>query len=361
VEWLATEKILVHGSTGLAWNNQQNLVPELAQLNQLLHEHPCFFDGATLTRLSGPDSAVFALLRESLEGKDVCLVIVNADVEKEQILEFPAANSKLEISNLKFDLLGQQFPQMKITKDGAQVKVPAGGAYCLSVTAQPVGLSGDAYRIARAQAAWAVQALTESFEIYQLGAFDWRALAEIVARSPFDFLAAIRRLDVKQAETDLCAALEAALKQKAFPQVVRWSLIDRRRVTMVPPDHWLLIEDVAPFRGALEVEKSEVGDQKPAIRFLRRVESVKFGDVHVACFPADGFVGDAKLVLERYADADRQVDAVICFLPEEPQPQNVFPKPNDLVLLTTGRGGMSRLCVDLGSVNSKYDCVLGAN
>ena len=36
-------------------------------------------------------------------------------------------------------------------------------------------------------------------------------------------------------------------------------------------------------------------------------------------------------------------------------------KPTDLVLLTNGRGGMARLCVDLGRVNSKYDCVLGAN
>src|SRR5579862_2051526 len=64
VEWLATEKILVHGSTGLAWNNPENLLPELAQLNRLLHEHPCFFDGAKLTRLSPPDSPIYALLRE---------------------------------------------------------------------------------------------------------------------------------------------------------------------------------------------------------------------------------------------------------------------------------------------------------
>ena len=35
--------------------------------------------------------------------------------------------------------------------------------------------------------------------------------------------------------------------------------------------------------------------------------------------------------------------------------------PADLVLLTNGIGGMARLCVDLGRVNSKYDCALGAN
>ena len=30
-------------------------------------------------------------------------------------------------------------------------------------------------------------------------------------------------------------------------------------------------------------------------------------------------------------------------------------------MLTNGLGGMARLCVDLGRVNSKYDCALGAN
>src|SRR5207247_1339174 len=31
------------------------------------------------------------------------------------------------------------------------------------------------------------------------------------------------------------------------------------------------------------------------------------------------------------------------------------------VLLTNGRGGMARLGVDLGRIQSKYDCLLGAN
>ena len=83
VEWLAAEKILVHGCTGLNWDSADNIVPELAKLNQLLAGHPCFFDGAKLTRLSAPDSPVYALLRESAEGKDSVLVLVNTDIEKE--------------------------------------------------------------------------------------------------------------------------------------------------------------------------------------------------------------------------------------------------------------------------------------
>jgi len=241
--------------------------------------------------------------------------------------------------------------------------LPAGAAYCLSATAQPVGLNGDAYRVARAQAGWATQALTKEFSIHQLGVCDWRSLAEIVARSPFNFLAAIRYLDPQLAEKNICEALEAALQKAAFPEVVRWSLIDSRRITLVPPGHWLLIEDPAPFRAALEVrrQRAEAGGQKATDGIVRRVESVAVGKMHVACFAADGAVGDAMLMLERYAEREQQVGATVCFLPAEPQSPVVSPKPTDLVLLTNGRGGMARLCVDLGRVNSKYDCVLGAN
>src|SRR5207248_8793479 len=43
------------------------------------------------------------------------------------------------------------------------------------------------------------------------------------------------------------------------------------------------------------------------------------------------------------------------------KPQTHTPRPSDLVLLTNGIGGMARLCVDLGRVTSKSDCLLGAN
>src|SRR5208283_578208 len=95
VEWLATENILVHGCTGLNWDSADNIVPELARLNRLISDHPCFFDGAKLTRLSAPDSPVYALLRESAEGRDSVLVLVNTDIEKENSL----ALSELKIQN----------------------------------------------------------------------------------------------------------------------------------------------------------------------------------------------------------------------------------------------------------------------
>ena len=60
----------------------------------------------------------------------------------------------------------------------------------------------------------------------------------------------------------------------------------------------------------------------------------------------------------------QKISAAIRFLAPDPQPSALNskpPSPDALVLLTNGIGGMARLCVDLGRVNSKYDCVLGAN
>ena len=357
VEWLATEQIRVHGSTGLAWNNPDNLVLQLAQLNRLLREHPCFFDGAKLTRLSGPDSPVYALLRESAEGKDAVLVLVNTDNAREQTLTLERrAPARTEIE-WRFELLGQKLPEMKMSGSGQlQAKLPAGAAFCLSPILQPLGLSGDSYRRARAQAAWALQALSADFSIINLGAYDWRKLTEIVERSPYAFLAAIRHLDLKLAESDLLAALHQALSQNGFPQVVRWGLIDRRRVTLVPPRHWLLIEDSSPFRACLTTQNNGLP---------QNLESIPAGKGYVVCFQGPQSVADATLLLERYtADRDQHVEGQIRFLasaPDDSKREKHNPKPEDLVLLTNGIGGMARLCVDFGRMNSKYDCVLGAN
>lgn len=353
VEWLATEKIKVHGCTGMAWGAQQNIVGELSQLNRLLADHPCFFDGAKLTRLSGTDSPVYALLRESAEGADQVLVLVNTDAEKPHPVEL--ANLKFEISDLKFDLLGQPLPKISGGRSKGKFELEPAAAFCLATTEKPKGVHGENYRRARAQAAWAVQAVSEIFTAKQIGAFDWRKLAGTVQHSPFDFLAAIRHLDAALLQADLNAALKKALAEKPFPQVVRWSLIDQRRVTPVPPGHWLLIEDAAPFRCELKI----AGVGLPVVS--QHVQSFAAGNSHFACFPPREISGDAKLFLERHAGTDPHIEAQIRFLPAGPEMGNGKPKPADLVLLTNGRGGMARLCVDLGRVNSKYDCALGAN
>ncbi|MDE3067945.1 MAG: glycogen debranching enzyme N-terminal domain-containing protein [Verrucomicrobiota bacterium] len=370
VEWLADEKIRVHDCTGLNWGGADNLVPELARLNELLAGHPCFFDGAKLSRLSPADSPVYALLRESAEAKDFVLVLVNTDAEKERPVALdreracspghrtgvaPASNPKCEISKFKFDLLGQAPPKSALAPGKITFTLAPGAAFCLAPTEKPAGLSGENYRRARARAAFAFEALNKIIAIETIDGLDWRWLAEQVERSPESFLAAAGAFAAGDKKTPLAAILSEVTRPGLFPRVVTWTLIDARRVTPVPSGHWLLVADTAPFRTALEPVNS------PDEGRAEHAQSIPAGGRHVAAFaPRDG-AADARLTLERYAAVSHHVSAAIRFLPPEPQPSAFHPAPSALVLLTNGRGGMARLCVDLGRVNSKYDCVLGAN
>jgi starch synthase (maltosyl-transferring) len=362
VEWLAAEKIRIHNCTGLNWGGAGGIVPELAQLNQLISDHPGFFDGAKLTRLSPPDSPVYALLRESAEGRDFVLVLVNTELEKENTLVL----SKSAIGNrrLAIDLLGQPLAKTSATKDKITFTLAPAAVHCLAPTDKPAGLSGENYRRARAQAAFAFEALNKIVPIETVDGLDWHWLAEQVESSPKNFLAAASEFAARNRKSPLAAILAEVGEQRIFPRVVTWTLIDARRVTPVPADHWLLIEDSAPFRATLEMRTLECGMRNGNTNAVH-VQSIPAGNVHVACFPPtvirQSSSSDAQLFLERYATTSQRVSSSIRFLASEPVPSAVNPQPFALVLLTNGRGGMARLCVDLGRVNSKYDCVLGAN
>ena len=292
VEWLATEKILVHGCAGLNWDSADNIIPELAQLNRLISGHPCFFDGAKLTRLSAPDSPVYALFRESAEGKDSVLVLVNTDIEKANVVALdaksgagasPAADLKSEISNFKFDLLGQPFPESSADKGKIIFQLPPGAAFCLAPAEKPAGLSGEDYRRARAQSAWALESLNKIIPAETIDGLDWRWLAEQAGRSPKNFLTAAAEFASRDAKTPLADLLPKVEAEKIYPRVVEWTLIDRRRVTPVPPGHWLLIQDSAPFRATLQMRSAECGMRNGNPDAIH-VQSIPAGNVHVACF-----------------------------------------------------------------------------
>ncbi|MDB6122987.1 MAG: glycogen debranching enzyme/alpha-amylase [Pedosphaera sp.] len=383
VEWLAPEKVNVHSSRGMAWNNRDNIIAELARLNRLLLDHPCFFDGANLTRLSAVQSPVYVLRRDSQEGKDSVLVMVNTDSDLPQSAVLSIELIR-DLGDLKFELVGQPLPQAKLRADGTvEFLLEPGACHCLSAYYKPQGLSGEAYRRARAQAAWALAALGHVLPVEQIPSIPWPDLANLVDKNPAAFLAAISGSDAKHVRKNLDALLTAAGKNNdVFHQVVTWRLMDCRRILPVPPQHWLLVEDTVPFRASLHL---------PGTARAQNQESIPISNGHIVCFAPVETPGDAQLLLERYAPEDREVKAEIRFLSSEPKLDSSGTKPlsisnlselqdvvatsrevkseakaahpleQPLVLLTNGIGGMARMCVDLGAVKSKYDCLLGAN
>jgi starch synthase (maltosyl-transferring) len=356
VEWLATEKINVHSCSGLNWDATENIIPELAELNKIISDHPAFFDGAKLTRWSEPDAPIYALLRESAEGKDSVLIFINTDVEKENEISFEAKNVavahfKFEISNLKLDLLKQSPPEISAEKEKIIYTLAPGACHCLTAIVTPSNSDGENYRRARAQAAFAIQALNQILPSEKISNFDWQFLAQQIENSPQNFLAAASHLHGDESQTEFSALIEKAARAEIFPNVIVWTLIDARRVTLIPANHWLLIQDDSPFRATLKIS-GETGFH---------VQSISAGKNFIAVFaPRENFA-DAELILERYCETSQKISAPIRFLAPEPQLSTLNFQSSTIVLLTNGIGGMARICADLGRVNSKYDCVLGAN
>jgi glycogen debranching enzyme len=350
VEWLATEKMDVHEARDLAWGATPNLVQELATLNRLISNHPCFFDGAEIQRLSADDSPVLVLQRTSAEGLDQVLVLVNLDPKNPQLCRIDAA-TWVAFGHGCVDLLGQPLPKGRALGGGYhELIVPPGASFCLSVQDQPKGLAGDAYRTTRAQAAWALQCLAVGHPAEAIGPGDWRGLAQRAAQDPAAFLAALPHLELNGQGADLLAVLDRVLAAPAFPQVMTWQAEDARRVSLVPPGHWVLLKDAAPF----EVTLRKGGELAVHLRSI----AVHEGFI-AAIPPSAGRKGEATLQVRRRGTVAGSLQATLNFLPD--YPERAQPVREGLVLLTNGRGAMARLQADLGAIASKYDCLLGAN
>ena len=350
-EWLAADKVDVHEARDLAWGAEPNLVKELAALNALISDHPCFFDGAQVRRVSGPADPVLALLRTSAEGLDQVLVLVNLDTEVARTC--PVAGPDWEgLGEACVDLLGQAVPDGKALPGGGRaLTLRPGESFCLAAQAEPSGLAGEAYRRTRALAAWALQALAAVHPAEALGPGDWRGLAERVERDPAAFLAALAHLEPAHLAHSLLGCLDAALAKGVFPRVTPWATGDARRVSLVPPGHWLLLTDPGPFEATLSL---------PGLPDLH-LRSVAAGDAWMATVPPDlGRSGEGTLHLRRHREGLAVLQATLRFLPAEPSAAATSAS-SGLALLTNGRGGMARLQADLGAIASKYDCLLAAN
>lgn len=344
VEWGATEQINVHNSRGLAWGAVPNLVEELARLNELLRNHPCFFDGAQLTRLTPPHSLVYALERVSRDRADALVIAINLDTKQPHSLDLDLSHHSAW-GLPRYDLLKPgEMPLTASPTSHLDLMLAPGAILCLSATDQPRGLAGDAYRRARARADWAlgcwwaVRLERPAESTFSVPNEDWRALSEEVDRNPEAYLN------------------RTLVPNGSYLRVVTWTPADANRVLLVPPHHWLLIRNTARFRAT--VESSD-------LRNAVHLESIATSGGSIASISPDQIVGAGRLtlVLEPFEDGQGTLTGSIFSLAADPNSDILPPSSfqEGLVLLTNGRGAMSRLQVNLGAIRSKYDCLLGAN
>ncbi|MBL9134675.1 MAG: glycogen debranching enzyme N-terminal domain-containing protein [Verrucomicrobiales bacterium] len=363
VEWLASEKIRVHERTGLSWDSPDHIVPELATLHRLLADHPAFFDGARLERISPDGHTIYALLRTSQDGSSPVLVLINSQLEKPSVLSTASAPFRTA-AEWTHELISNAPNPISRGSGGAQecrIELPPGAVCCLSPHPLPTQGAGDRYRECRARAAWAIQAAAAIVPAESiLGDLQPFRLAEVVAEKAAEWLACLSHLaapapqGTRPIEINLNQALEVCLRNGAFPNVIEWSPSDARRVTPIPPGWWLLIRLPSAFRAHLEI----ASEPRP-----RHAFSIRVADGWIASFPPLSPLHSlsARLSIDlRQDQGPDSVHAPLLFLGL--QPRSTAPLDREgLALLTNGRGAMARLRLDLGSVRSKYDCALAAN
>ena len=353
VEWLAAERINVHSSRGMSWGDERNIISDLRELMDLINDHPCFFDGAELKRLSPDASPVYALRRVSADGADRLLVLANTDM-----------GGDAEVSINESDLWEGDFVDLlnsgdlTIERNGKAIsfRLKPGACHCLAEGKGSNGLPGEAYRAARARAALAVQAINVYATMRQIGPCDWTTLATMVNDDPAAFLGCLQRAQERELTADCAGELRRLLDGRGYSNVVVWTTSDLNRIVVVPALHWLLVESgESPFRARLEFE----GDGTPAV-----VDSIVMNGRHGAVFFPGAVTMDARLIV-KFHDVDATtVEGEIRFVNSASHDESGESRsidPGAIALLTNGRGAMARMCADLGRVNSKYDCVLGAN
>ena len=350
VEWLASEKIIVHECTGMNWGAEDNIVHELARLNRLLTTHPCFFDEAILKGLDAGSDSIYLMERTSSDASRRLWILVNTHESQEITAKLDPGLFHTAKHPPSIELLGQEnLLEWDITPETWALTLPACTVLCLSYEKGVQPESGDEYRTKRSQSAMALQCLGQILPVEKIPFTPWQDLARSVEESLSQWLASISRLrsGSDESATD---SNSRAKDPSAYLNVVEWSTEDRARLTPVPKHHWILIREPHPFSVRLTHDCS---NQSVNLKSVPRKHD------HVAVYWAEQ-AGKLQLEIQSYGTSiHTHKEGLIVF---DHRTVNALAKGQDqMTLLTNGRGAMARVHAGIDEIHSKYDCLLGAN
>ncbi len=344
VEWLATEKINVHGAGSLNWGNDDNLVDCLKLLLELLQTHPAFSAKAKLRPLASRSGNAVTLLRETGNSVDDVLVLCNPD-EKDSIfvewsdLEFAAVGTDALIDLLSKESLPLQ---RNLTRIG--VELPPLSCYCL------------------------VRQLPPTEALIPVDANQWQVLRDLVMDSIASVQGVVECQEPQLAQmTELLyqnprAFLRSLYTPKDYLPLLEWQPgQDEYRIVPLPARHFVLLCANAPFLAHLRQGK----------KCLQTVQAVPRSDGRFfALFqplPANGQMQilDLQVSLFEAGKAIRH-NAKLALLPVKAASQLLQLTAEQLLpehcgLATTDLGSYTLARAIWGMLHSQYDALLAAN
>lgn len=337
-EWLATERVKVHGASGLRWGKTPNLVDWIKRLSRILSEHPAFRGVARLEVLPGAGD-ILSFVRTAENGAKLLVIahLGSGAGAKPQAIkrgEFQG-RYKCLLTQRTLDLNGNLTlaPGEVLCLDlGGPAEEPKDYEELLRLRAIVADLWGAAFRL---------DGLADLMQAVQEG-----GLCSLLASTG-------------DTAGGLAQDIRTRTPEDALLSVSRWTIGHSDRVHLMSETQFLVIELPNLFRARI------VGSGK-----AREIRS--FPD-----FRGSGFVAYAKLapgsydlrlsVLEdRASPVWRDVRGRIEVAPVEAVPPcTTIPgrkiKDGDRFLLTSEDGSYSMLPLRPGTVESKYDALLAIN
>ncbi len=336
-EFFATEKIDVHGASGLNWGAEPNLVGLIRQCTALLADHPAFAADSRVSLIQTGPGNVLAAIRRSPEGKSL-LVLLNLDCGAASPVHWAAARTP----ERGVDLLSGRQLEFRREHDNFVFELAPGEGCCVAFDDYRIPeVSCEPERVLRQRA----DAAGYYLRVSRLGVENAAS-----ADSPGDAL----RRDPEAFASSLGAA------------AVHWrEASDPRRRVMIAPGDLLLVESPRRFR--LQLRTGDFthfsGTSLPASdgqHFLlidpppAPEARETFLTLEMVSFAPDGTCTSStgtllllppgenrKISLKADAAAVRREDR--------------------LVFAANSNGGMSMFSAAWGKLNSKYSAILSAN
>jgi starch synthase (maltosyl-transferring) len=353
VEWLAREKIDVHGSPSLNWGAPENLVDPIRRLNALLTVHRAFFHPVRVDMIQHGEGDCIVCARRCQPDNRGLLVLVNLDSESDTLASWPQDGSPVS-GRSTIDLLSGKTVTIITNGQMGQVSLRPNQVCCLTddpgeleqVIQAANPFPRHPHRIQQQRMRAKVLEVRRFFQgIGDLGGWDIDPAADRLADNPLEF----------------CRFMNP---ESRAPRTVVWqSTADLRREVMVPPGHFLLVRLDHHFRASI-LEKQ---------RTLAVEQSLLDADGRpFALFPPLPVTGrhrSRRLKLSVYRpDGCSHHEAPLLYLTtaQRCRIRKRFTRPRQrlsriCMLGTNGRGAMCRAHAHWGALPSRYDALLAAN
>ncbi|MBO4620086.1 MAG: glycogen debranching enzyme N-terminal domain-containing protein [Victivallales bacterium] len=345
VEWLATERIDVHGAASLNWGAEENLVAEISQLTGLLKTHPAFRADATCRVPVGAAGTAVGLLRIPRHHPEWTLLAI-ANPEPNTSATYEWNFQEFNPGSIAIDLLSGRHIPLKL--DQCQFRIPLNPAevLCLALPSAP---RLPRQRISAVQwqhlKATALRFRNHSNPVADLRGVDLDAEAKAFYRNPAGYLRQLNGVG------------------KYLP-VVEWSPErDQQRLVCLPPDHHILINHTAPFTAQLLLD----GRCHEQIHAMPRFDGRHFALFRPLPKPAVPRIAEIHINVFDQGGTLRRLTGRLLVLPSLRREHVRLALTRDAAterhsaLATNNLGGYGLLQVAWGVTRSQYEGLLVAN